>query len=132
MSIKLQNYSSIQAAHNLDGLVFWGTGDAILKIPNIIQSVFMHCLLDHQPGLIEKWLVNLMNMAKCMYEQHNKLIPPPLTIPTTQWSALLAASSGTNIVSSAPHPHLSASTPSIEERLGALMTVKSNSGSASV
>jgi hypothetical protein len=63
---QVEKSSSIQAAHNLDGLVFWGTGGGVSMIPDIIQSAFTHCLPDHQPGLMEK----------CTYEQHNKLVCP--------------------------------------------------------
>ncbi|KAF9510807.1 hypothetical protein BS47DRAFT_1364320 [Hydnum rufescens UP504] len=70
--IHIAQSSSIQAAQNMDGSVFWGAGGAILKIPDIFQSAFMYCPLNHDSGLIDKWLVDVLNMAKHTYERHNR------------------------------------------------------------
>ncbi|KAF9512580.1 hypothetical protein BS47DRAFT_1463383 [Hydnum rufescens UP504] len=55
---------SIRDAQHMDGSVFWGTGGAVAMIPDIIQSVFIHCPITHDLGLINKFLVDVMNMAK--------------------------------------------------------------------
>ncbi|KAF9508092.1 hypothetical protein BS47DRAFT_1366182 [Hydnum rufescens UP504] len=46
---------SIRDAQHKDGLVFWGTGGSITKIPDIVRSAFAHCPIDQNPGLIDKY-----------------------------------------------------------------------------
>ncbi|KAF9504858.1 hypothetical protein BS47DRAFT_1400957 [Hydnum rufescens UP504] len=59
---------SIRDAQQMDGSVFWGTGGAVAMIPDIIQSAFIHCPITHDLGLIDKFLVDVMNMAKRTYQ----------------------------------------------------------------
>ncbi|KAF9508419.1 hypothetical protein BS47DRAFT_1365960 [Hydnum rufescens UP504] len=62
------NFSKETFKNSMDGSVFWGTGGAVTKIPDIIQSAFAYCPVHHDPGLINKALVDVMNMAKQTYE----------------------------------------------------------------
>jgi hypothetical protein len=69
---QLVQSSSIRDAQWEDGSVFWGTGGAVAMIHDIIQSAFIHCPITHNLGLIDKCLVDVMNMAKQMYEGNKK------------------------------------------------------------
>jgi hypothetical protein len=65
---KVAQSSSIRDAQHINRSVFWGTGGAVTKIPGILQSTFTHCPMNHNPGSIDKCLVDIMNMAKQMYK----------------------------------------------------------------
>ncbi|KAF9514417.1 hypothetical protein BS47DRAFT_1361785 [Hydnum rufescens UP504] len=60
---QLAQLLSIRDAQLIDGSVFWGTGGTVAMIPDIIQSAFTHCPITDNPGLIDKCLVDIMNMA---------------------------------------------------------------------
>ncbi|KAF9508453.1 hypothetical protein BS47DRAFT_1397765 [Hydnum rufescens UP504] len=66
---------SIANAQQMDGSVFWASGSAVAMIPEMFQSAFTHCPTDHESGLIDKWLVDVLNMAKQMYKRHDTAIP---------------------------------------------------------
>lgn len=65
---------SITEAQQKDGSVFWATHGSVIKIPDIIQSAFAHCPATQDPGLIDKCLVDIMNMAKRTYERNGKTV----------------------------------------------------------
>jgi hypothetical protein len=68
--------NSINEAQTADGSVFWATGGGLNCLPSAFTSVFKHCPVDkmNDPSLIQKCLIDVINMAKLTYERHGLVV----------------------------------------------------------
>ncbi|KAF9508064.1 hypothetical protein BS47DRAFT_1366224 [Hydnum rufescens UP504] len=107
---------SIANAQQMDGLVFWASGGVVAMIPKMFQSTFTHCPTDHESGLIDKWLVDVLNMAKQMpfhpHHSFTSMVPSASTVPSASMVPSASAISSASMISLASTVPLTSGVPS--------------------